>query len=75
MNKDMYLIPANTKSGALNFNIFTWVDLIIFGSGVGLSFILLFALNVEKISYALIALAPGLICGFLVIPIPIITIY
>jgi hypothetical protein len=70
MDNDTYLIPANTKSGALIFNAFTWFDLILFGSGIFVSLILLIALPIEELAMALIALSPALICAFLVIPIP-----
>lgn len=51
-----YLIPANTKKSMLIFGLFTKFDLILFGIGVGLSLILLLALPVEQIMYAIIAL-------------------
>ncbi len=70
MDNKTYLIPANTKSGGLIFSIFRWFDLLIFGSGVVVSLILLMILPIEQTSVAFIALAPALICGFLVIPIP-----
>ncbi len=70
MNQNNYLIPANTKSGALIFSIFTWFDIALFGSGVFISLILLFILNIDQTVLALVALTPGLICSFLVIPIP-----
>ena len=65
-----YLIPANTKSGALILNVFTPFDLILFLSGVGFSVILLAVLNLDSFAMTVIALAPGLICSFLVLPIP-----
>ncbi len=65
-----YLIPANTKKSMLIFGLFTKFDLILFGIGVGLSLILLLALPVEQIMYAIIALLPALITGFLVMPVP-----
>ena len=65
-----YLIPANTKKSQLFFGLFNTFDLILFGTGLGISLILLVALPVEKLSIALIAVAPGLITGFLVFPIP-----
>ena len=37
-----YLIPANTKRGQLIFGLFRELDLIIFGVGVTLSFVLMF---------------------------------
>lgn len=65
-----FLIPANAKKSMLIFGLFTPKDLIIFGSGIGLTLILLIALPVEQLTFAIIALAPALITGFLVFPIP-----
>lgn len=65
-----YLIPANTKKSQLFFGLFNTFDLILFGSGIGISLLLLVILPVEKLPIALIAVAPGLITGFLVFPIP-----
>ena len=70
MNNSNFLIPANTKSGALMFNIFTPFDLILFLSGVSVTMILLFILPIETLPITLIALAPALTCAFLVLPIP-----
>ncbi len=65
-----YLIPANSKKSMLKFGWLNTVDLIIFGSGIAVSFLLMMILNVNQFSIAVIAIAPGLICGFLVIPVP-----
>lgn len=65
-----YLIPANTKRSMLYFSVFTKLDLIIFGIGIALTFILFLILPVEQLLFAIIAIAPGCICGFLVIPVP-----
>lgn len=65
-----YLIPANSKKSMLHFGYFNNVDLIIFASGIGLSLLLLMILPVDQLSVALIAIAPGCICGFLVMPVP-----
>ncbi len=65
-----YLIPANTKKGKLFFGLFNTFDLILFGSGIAVSLLLLVALPVEQLKFALIALIPGLVTGFLVFPIP-----
>lgn len=65
-----YLIPANTKKSMLIFGLFTMFDLIMFSIGVGLSLILLMVLPVEEIIFAIIALLPALVTGFLVMPIP-----
>ena len=65
-----YLIPANSKRSLLIFSIFTTFDLIMFGIGIATTLILLLVLPVDRLLYAVIALAPGLITGFLVLPIP-----
>ena len=64
-----YLIPANSKKSMLHFGIFNDLDLWIFGIGVGVTLFLLMVLPVEDLIPALIAISPGLICGFLVIPV------
>ena len=65
-----YLIPANSKKSMLIFGVFNTVDLIIFGIGLGISFFLMMFLPIEDFGFAILSIAPGLICGFLVIPIP-----
>lgn len=65
-----YLIPANSKKSMLILGLFTMSDFILFGVGLGISFLLLLILNVENIFIALITIAPGSICGLLVMPIP-----
>lgn len=65
-----YLIPANTKSGQLIFGRFTVPDLILFGSGIAITMILLISIGVQGTANALVTLAPALICSFLVLPIP-----
>ncbi len=67
---NQFLIPANAKKSMLIFGLFNTLDLIIFGCGVGLSLLLLLLLPIEELTFAMIALAPGLITGFLVFPIP-----
>ena len=61
-----YLIPANAKKSMLIFGLFTPMDLIIFGCGIGATLIMLLVLPVEQLAVAAIALAPALITGFLV---------
>jgi hypothetical protein len=70
VNNNNYLIPANTKSGALFLNIFNTFDLILFISGVIITVILLSVLPIETLPITLIALSPALVCSFLVLPIP-----
>ncbi len=65
-----YLIPANSKKSMLIFGLFNRFDLILFGSGIAISLLLLLILPVDKLLFAIIALAPGVITGVLVIPIP-----
>jgi hypothetical protein len=65
-----YLIPANTKKSMLIFGLFTKFDLILFGSGIGLSILLLILLPVEQLVMAIVALLPALVTGFLVMPVP-----
>lgn len=65
-----YLIPANSKKSMLIFGLFNKFDLILFGSGIALSLLLLLILPVDELLFAIIALAPGVVTGVLVIPIP-----
>lgn len=67
-----YLIPANANRGKLILGFFRGIDLIIFGSGAGLTLILLFALQkyMTNIAIAIATMLPVLVTGFLVIPVP-----
>ena len=67
-----YLIPANANRGRLIFGYFRPVDFWIFAIGVGFSLFLLlmFQNAVDNLWIALACATPGLICTFLVIPIP-----
>lgn len=65
-----FLIPANSKKSMLIFGVFNTVDLILFCCGIGISFLLMMFLPVDEFWLAVLAITPGLICGFLVIPIP-----
>lgn len=65
-----YLIPANSKKSMLKFGLFNTADLIIFGIGIGVSLILMMLLPVDNFWIAILAITPGIICGFLVIPVP-----
>lgn len=67
---NQFLIPANSKKSMLIFGLFTWFDLILFGSGIGLTLIMLPILPIDNLVFSLIALAPALITGFLVFPVP-----
>ena len=65
-----FLIPANSKKSLLKFGYFTTSDLILFAIGIGVSLLLLMILPIDNIWIAIIAILPGSICGFLVMPIP-----
>lgn len=65
-----YLIPANSKKSMLIFGLFNTIDLWIFLGGVGATLLLLLILPVEELVPAIIAISPGLVCGFLVLPVP-----
>lgn len=64
-----YIIPANSKSGQLLFNIFRPIDLGIIVTGVFVTFILLIALPGDSMTEIVIKLAPALISAFLVFPV------
>lgn len=65
-----FLIPANSKQSMLIFGVFTTFDLILFGSGLGITILLLMIISPNTLLTAVIDLAPGVITGFLVLPIP-----
>lgn len=65
-----FLIPANSKKSLLYFGLFNMFDLILFGSGIAVTTILLLTLPVEQVVVAVIALMPALITGFLILPVP-----
>ncbi|MBR1376893.1 MAG: hypothetical protein IJ565_03670 [Bacilli bacterium] len=65
-----YLIPANSKRSMLIFGVFQPIDLIIFGSGIGATLILLLTLSADTLLTVIIVLLPVLVAGFLVLPVP-----
>ena len=65
-----YLIPANTKKGQLILGIFRKFDLILFGSGILLTMLLLAFLPLSSTLVTILVLSPALITGFLVMPVP-----
>ena len=67
---NQYLIPANTKRSMLIFGIFRKIDLIIFGSGTALTFLMMFINNPTNLTDVFIDLLPFLITGAMVVPIP-----
>lgn len=65
-----YLIPANSKKSMMIFGLFYPFDLILFGTGIGITLILLMILPLESITMSIIAISPGLVTGLLVFPVP-----
>ena len=70
MNNNRYLIPANSKKSILYFGLFNKFDLILFGIGVGISLLLTMILDANNFIIAMIVIAPGVVTGFLVFPVP-----
>lgn len=65
-----YLIPANSKKSMLILGYFNTVDLIIFGCGLGISFLLLMFMPVDEFWAAIMAIMPGATSALLVFPVP-----
>ena len=65
-----YLIPANSKKSLMIFGLFYTFDLILFGTGVGTTLLLLLILPIDQLPIAIIAITPALITGLLVFPVP-----
>lgn len=67
---NIFIIPANSKSGKLIFNIFRPFDLILASVGLVVSVLMILIITPKSLLTAIMCFAPGLICMFLVIPIP-----
>lgn len=67
---NQYLIPANTKNGKLIMGIFRPFDLVLFGTGVLITILALLIFSPSNIVAVMFALAPALVTGFLVVPVP-----
>lgn len=65
-----YLIPANSKKSMMIFGMFYPFDLILFGTGIAITLLLLMVLPLDNLLISIIAISPGLITGLLVFPIP-----
>lgn len=65
-----YLVPANAKKGTLIFNLFRPFDLMLFGTGAGISLLLLMILPTNNLIAVILGLLPGCITGLLVFPVP-----
>lgn len=70
MNNQSYLIPANSKKSLMIFGFFNYFDLILFGSGIGVTMLLLLIFDTTDIGMAILVLLPALVTGMLVFPIP-----
>ena len=67
-----YLIPANSKRSMLILSLFAPIDLMIFGAGVGLTFLMLmvFGNAAKTLNDIFFMLLPALIGGIMVVPVP-----
>ena len=70
MDNNQALIPANSKKSMLILGFFNPTDLIIFITGIVITFLLLITMGAATLKKALIVLVPAAITTFLVIPIP-----
>lgn len=65
-----YLIPANSKNSMLILGMFNTTDLIIEGTGLAITTIMLFVIQAETFAAVFTILAPLLTTTFLVVPLP-----
>lgn len=66
-----YLIPANSKRSILYFGLFNKFDLILFGSGVGATLLMMTIMpSIGGWLHILLIVAPAVVTGFLVFPVP-----
>ncbi len=65
-----YLIPANTKKGKLIMGMFKPFDLVLFGTGVMITFTFLAIMPLSSTFVTILVLSPAAVTGFLVFPLP-----
>lgn len=71
MEKNIYLVPANSKKSMLHFSLFNNLDLWILGGGVGFTFGLLLMFNsYESTMLKFFCACPALLALLLVSPLP-----
>ncbi len=70
MGNNEYMIPANSKNSMLILGMFNATDLIIGGTGMAITLILLFIVKADTLMGAFIILLPLLVCVFLIVPLP-----
>lgn len=67
---NQFLIPANSKKAILYFGLFNKFDLILFGSGVGFSMLMMSIIPANSWVISIMIILPALVTGFLVFPVP-----
>lgn len=67
---DRFLIPANSKKSALILGLFNKFDVVLFGSGVALTMFLMAFVKVKGLITIGLIVAPAVITGLLVFPVP-----
>ena len=70
---NQYIVPANSKKSRLIFGWFVWLDLIVLGTGIGLSIIswlIISGLNKSTLGNMLIGAIPMGISFLLILQIP-----
>ena len=67
---NIFIIPANSKSGKLIFSLFTPFDLILVSSGLIISILSIMIFGANSLQSLIMCLLPGIICVALVIPVP-----
>ena len=65
-----YLIPANSKKSMLILGAFTYFDILLFGTGIFVTGILLLMIKANDIFTMILLITPALLTGLLVLPIP-----
>lgn len=65
-----YLIPANSKKSILYFGLFNKFDLILFGSGIGITLLMMMILPGGSWIISILTILPAVVTGFLVFPVP-----
>ena len=69
-NRNIYIIPANSKKSQLILSYFTLFDLLVFGIGVFTSMLLLMTIKNVPFPVMVCFSLPALITGFLILPLP-----
>ena len=70
VNKQEYLIPANSKRGMLIFSVYRPIDLVIVLTGAIMTFALFFIIGADSFGLVILELLPALLGAFLTLPIP-----